>query len=115
MLKKLCNNITILDKGKIIIDDEKEKIINIVSSKKVSFNLINFDNKDLEFKEFEYKINGNLLDIEYDKNKLNLNQIIKILERKNIYFTEINTSESNLEDAFLKLTQNEKKWLKQII
>ena len=105
----LCNNITILDKGKIIIDDQKEKIINIVSSKKVSFNLINFDNKNLEFKEFEYKINGNLLDIEYDKNKLNLNQIIKILERKNIYFTEINTSESNLEDAFLKLTQNENK------
>ena len=75
----------------------------------MSFNLINFDNKDLEFKEFEYKINGNLLEIEYDKNKLNLNKIIKILERKNIYFTEINTSESNLEDAFLKLTQNENK------
>ena len=107
--EKLCNNITILDKGKIIIDDKKEKIINIVSSKKVSFNLINFDNKDLEFEEFDYKINGNLLEIEYDKNKLNLNQIIKILERKNIYFTEINTSESNLEDAFLKLTQNENK------
>ena len=57
-------------------------------------------------KRFKYNLNENILNIEYDKNKTSLNEIIKLLDKAKIEFTEINTYESNLEDTFLKLIKD---------
>ena len=105
--ENLCNYITILNRGKIIANETKEKIINIISSKKVTFYLKNFEKFNEKFDSFKYEFKSNVLEIEYDKNKINLNEIINILNKKKIEFTEINTSESNLEDAFLQLTNSQ--------
>ena len=105
--ENLCNYITILNRGKIIANETKEKIIDIISSKKVTFYLKNFEKFDERFDSFKYEFKSNVLKIEYDKNMINLNEIINILNKKKIEFTEINTSESNLEDAFLQLTNSQ--------
>ena len=44
--------------------------------------------------------------ISYDKQLTTIVEIIKILKKENINFTEIETFESDLEDVFLKLTNN---------
>ena len=43
----------------------------------------------------------------YDKNKTNIKKIIDILNKNKIDFKEINTSEGDLEDVFIKVVNND--------
>ena len=45
----------------------------------------------------------NILKLNYDKNKTNIKKIINILDSNEIQFKEINTSEGDLEDVFIKV------------
>tara|TARA_B100000989_G_scaffold232658_1_gene179462 strand:- start:4595 stop:5518 length:924 start_codon:yes stop_codon:yes gene_type:complete len=104
--EELCDRITIINHGIIIADDNKNKLLNLISTKKVSFILKNITNIPEEIKKYKYEIKNNVLNIEYDKKKVTLNEIIKILNNSQIEFSEINTSENNLEDTFIKLIKN---------
>ena len=104
---QLCENITILNLGRVIANDTKINLLKTILTKKVTFILKNEINSLPNFKDFKYKIKNNILDISYNKQDINLNQILQILKSKNIEFNEINTYESNLEDAFIKLTNLE--------
>ncbi len=101
--EKLCNNITIINKGRVIANDTKENLLNVISIKEVSFVLTNNFKLNDKIKNLEHTIKKNILTIKYDKHKMNLSKIIKILDDANIQFSEISTSESSLEDTFLKL------------
>ena len=106
--EQLCKYITILDNGKIIANDTKENLINSITIKKVSFTLTN---KNIEFeklKNFNFELKENILSIFYDKKSINLRTIIDTLNSEKINFEEINTYESTLEDAFIKLTNLKK-------
>ena len=79
--------------------------LSIISTKTVSFVL---DNKLIvpnNLNEFKPILNKNILKLSYDKNKTNLKNIIDILIENEINFSEINTSEGDLEDVFLKVTK----------
>ena len=102
--EQLCEYITILNEGNVIANDTKDNILDTISIKKVSFILKNKINVPDILNEFQYNIKNNILTIKYDKQKINLNQILQILNSNNIEFEEINTYEANLEDAFMKLT-----------
>jgi len=104
---QLCENITILNLGRVIANDTKINLLKTILTKKVTFILKNEINSLPNFKDFKYKIKNNILDISYNKQDINLNKILQILKSKNIEFNEINTYESNLEDAFIKLTNLE--------
>ena len=56
----------------------------------------------------EYKpiLTNNILKLSYDKNKTNIKKIIDILTDNKINFKEINTSEGDLEDVFIKVIKN---------
>ena len=81
-------------------------MLNIISNKSVSFVLDNEITIPDEFNEFKPFQNNKILKLTYDKNKTNIKNIIDILIKKNIGFKEINTSEGDLEDVFLKVTKN---------
>ncbi len=102
--EQLCEYITILNDGEIIANDTKNNLLNTISTKKVSFFLEKHLAIPKSLQKFECSINEKILTILYDKNKINLNKIITILNIENIKFTEINTYESKLEDTFIKLT-----------
>ena len=53
--------------------------------------------------QFNPKIEKNKLILSYDKSKISLNQIIDILSKNNVIFSEMSTYESNLENVFKKL------------
>ncbi len=103
--ENLCNNISIINFGRKIIENTKNKLLNIISNKSVSF-IITKDfiipNELLTYNPIK---EGSKLSISYDKNKTNLKEIIDILYKNHIDFSEINTFESDLEDVFLKVTK----------
>jgi len=105
--ENLCDNITIINHGRKIIEGSKNELLSIISTKTVSFVL---DKKILipnELKEFKPIITNNILKLGYDKNKTNIKKIIDILSKNQINFKEINTSEGDLEDVFIKVIKNE--------
>ncbi len=101
--EKLCDNITIINQGKKVIEGSKNELLNIISTKSVSFVL----NKNIripkELNEFKPRLSNEILKISYDKNKTNIRKIIEILNINQIDFKEINTFEGDLEDVFIKV------------
>tara|TARA_Y100000590_G_scaffold367292_1_gene427261 strand:+ start:2716 stop:3651 length:936 start_codon:yes stop_codon:yes gene_type:complete len=105
--EQLCDYISIINKGKIIVSDEKNNILNIISKKTVTF-LLDKEPRTIpnELKEYNATINEKSISVNYDKNTTKINEIINILKRNNLTFNEIQTFESDLEDIFLELTKN---------
>ena len=105
--EKLCDYITILDKGSVIKDDSKQNLLNLISIKTVNFILNNQITIPKELNEYNPILKNNKLILSYDKEKTSLKLIMKILNENNIDFKEINTYESDLEDVFLKIIKND--------
>ena len=104
--EKLCSHILIMNKGKIIINTKKSEIMKLLTNKKVTF----FLNKSInhlpeEFNNFQPHYKNNFLILEYNKNTTKLKEIIDLLAKYKIDFTEINTDEGDLEKIFLDLVK----------
>ena len=104
--ENLCDNITIINHGRKIIEGSKNELLNIISTKTVSFVL---DKKIFipnELNEYKPILTNNILKLSYDKNRTNIKKIIDILTKNQINFKEINTLEGDLEDVFIKVINN---------
>ena len=104
--EELCDRITILNNGKVIKDDTKKNLLNLMSNKTVVFQIQSLKQLPEELLKFNATIEDGNLKISYDKNKTSLNNIINILNKNKILFNEINTYENDLEDIFLELVKN---------
>ena len=107
----LCDEVAIIDKGKIITIDTpeslkkkfgKEKTIKIHLSEKISSikELLN-DIKECEI-NFE---NGTNIIIQSEKSELVLLKILKILNDENIEIEDLSAVPTNLEEIFLKMVR----------
>ena len=103
--ENLCDTISIINFGKKVIENSKVNLLNIISSKTVSFIINNDYTIPKDLYRFSPKKDGSKLTLRYDKNETNLKYIINILNQFQIDFKEINTFESDLEDVFLKLVK----------
>ena len=105
--ENLCDNITIINHGKKIIEGSKNELLNIISTKSVAFVL----DKHLDIPEalniYKPDFKNGILKLTYDKNKTNIKNIIDLLNKNKINFKEINTSEGDLEDVFIKVVKND--------
>ena len=101
--ENLCDNISIINNGKKIIEGSKYDLLNIISTKSVSFVLNKNDSIPNELKEYKPVVSNKILKLSYDKNITNIKKIIDILHKNQIEFKEINTSEGDLEDVFIKV------------
>ena len=79
--ENLCDNITIINSGKIVIEGSKNDLLNIISTKSVSFVLNKNIDIPKELNEFKPIIINNILKLSYDKNKTNIKKIIDILNK----------------------------------
>lgn len=108
--ENLCDYITIIDKGKVIKNDTKKNLLDLIGTKTVSFSL---DQKYIipeTLKKYQAQINlNNNLILHYDKKNTQLKEIIDLLNKEKISFKEINTYESDLEDIFLDLIKKNNK------
>ena len=104
--EKLCSHILIMNKGRIIINDKKSEIMKLLTYKNVTFELNNSINElPDEFNKFEPLYKNNFLTFKYNKNSTKIKEIIDLLAKHKIDFTEINTDEGDLEKIFLDLVK----------
>ena len=104
--ENLCANITIINHGKKIIEGSKSDLLNIISNKTVSFALKEKITVPNQLNDYKPVLTNNILKLSYDKNKTNIKNIIDILISNQIGFSEIKTSEGDLEDVFIKVIKD---------
>ena len=105
--EKLCDEISLINNGKIIKTDTKKNLVNLFGQKKATFFLSN-NNFSIpeELLIYEPKIENNELTINYNTTKYNLKKLIEILNKNKIDFIDFKTEDGSLEKTFIKLINN---------
>lgn len=107
--ENIADRIAVIDNGKIIIIENKRKILEKFGEKKLSFK-IEKTHKDLinSIKiKYDLKIVGNRFTFIYNSSskKDSAYRLLSDLNRKSIKFEDMEIKKSNLEDIFLRLVQ----------
>ena len=109
-VEAICNNIAIIDKGKVIASGTKESLKGLITDKN-KFEVMVNDITEINEKELsdirgidsvEFKDNRILVSIDREINSLN--EFILYLTDKSIKILDIQSKVSTLEDVFLNLT-----------
>ena len=104
--EEMCNRIAILDKGKLAALDTTDNLIGQIKNKKVKFKLdkkVNIENNSLDTMKV-ISNNENVLIVSYEKDKLNIDEIIDYFNKKNVKILDLSTDDGDLEDVFINLT-----------
>jgi len=106
--QELCDRIAILNKGKLVALDTTKNLIDKIKTKKITFRL----NKKIDLSKFESaKLNllsniNNEIIISYDKEKIKIEEIIKLIKNGGVEILDISTDDADLEDVFIELTKS---------
>ena len=103
--EEMCDRIAIINKGRLIALDTTENMLNKIQSKIVKFK-INKKVSNLGDISNLIKIvsnNSKELIISYEKNKVNIQNIIDSLKAQNIDILDVQSTDPDLEDVFIKL------------
>jgi len=104
--EKLCDRVCILNKGKIIEIDDKEKLIKRFSKSQITIELEDkIKTIPKGIKKYNYKIDGNKLIFLEDKIKIN--EILNIFEKNKLKIIDVNMESTSLEDIFMKMVKND--------
>ncbi len=105
--EQLCDTIAIINHGKIVVCEEKEKILSRIDAKEVVFRL----DRPVEalpegLARFAPVKEGNRsLKFRYTPGEANVGAIIAAIQGAGYGISDISTDESDLEDVFLQLTK----------
>ncbi len=106
--QEMCDRIAIIDKGELVALDTTKNLISRIQRKKIILTL----NKNLLITDGEldsFKVLSNIsneLIFTYEKSKLNIDQIISYINKKNVKILDMSTDDGDLEDVFVTLTNN---------
>ena len=105
--QELCDQIAVINNGKIIINDSKKNVMKTVDRKKLTIS-VNEEFKQLP-KELE-KYNAVILDdgrieINYRTSKTQTDEILKALVKCKLTIRDLSTEEADLEEVFKHLTK----------
>ena len=106
--EEMCDRIGILNKGNLVALDSTKNLLNKIQTKKVTLKI----DKKIEIKDNaleSLKIISNEeteICMSYEKSKINIEQIINLFKKDNIKINDISTDDADLEDVFLRLTEN---------
>ncbi len=106
--EEMCDRIAIINKGRLIALDTTENMLNKIQSKIVKFK-INKKVSNLGDISNLIKIvsnNSKELIISYKKNKVNIQNIIDGLKAQNIDILDVQSTDPDLEDVFIKLIKD---------
>jgi ABC-2 type transport system ATP-binding protein len=106
--EELCDRIAIINHGKIVALDKTENLLSQIHLKKIKFKVKNFKNIGEKLDEnlaIEY-LKNNEISIKYDKTINNIEDIISKIKEKGLEIEDIMTEDADLEDVFIKLTNN---------
>ena len=106
--EKMCDRVGILNKGNLIALDTTKNLLEKIQTKKVKIKT----NKNIEIVDNELSSlkliskSGNSINVSYEKSKINMEQLIQLIKKKNAIIRDISTDDGDLEDVFLRLTKN---------
>lgn len=109
----LCDEIIILDKGKIIAQGDCDTLKSLAKiEEKITVETNEIEEKHIKElmgkrSVFELTYNNNLLTIKYSKGKNNLEELISYLKENKIKYNRIFSERPTLNDVFLELTGKE--------
>ena len=104
--EELCDRIAIINKGNLVALETTKKLLESVENKKIKFKVKgskNYNNIKLNGVKF-LKTDTEIVAI-YEKSKFKFDEIINVV-KKNAEIIDISTDEGDLEDIFIKLTNN---------
>ena len=106
--EEMCDRIGILNNGSLVALDTTENLLKRIKTKIVKFTVnkkVNISNNSL--KSINILSNEiNELVVSYEKNSLNINEIIRFINEQNVDLQDISTDDGDLEDVFIRLTKN---------
>ena len=104
----MCNRIGILNHGNLVALDSTKNLLMRIKTKKMIFktqNKIKLKDDDLESLKVIYN-KENEICVSYEKNKVDVENIISLIKQNNNKIEDISTDDGDLEDVFLRLTKN---------
>jgi len=107
--EELCNEIGIIDHGKLIAFDKTSNIKSLIDNRQIIIQHKNENGLDispLKNLNISLKLNGKIIEINYKPTEISFNELLKAIYESNINIKDISIKETRLEDVFLKLTQN---------
>ena len=106
--EEMCDRIGILNKGNLVALDTTKNLLKKIQTKIVKFLIdkkVSIDNSSLKsINVLSSKTNE--LTVSYEKNALNISEIINFISDQNIKIFDISTDDGDLEDVFIRLTKN---------
>tara|TARA_Y100000590_G_scaffold469210_1_gene655549 strand:- start:1304 stop:2233 length:930 start_codon:yes stop_codon:yes gene_type:complete len=106
--EQMCDRIGILNNGNLVALDSTINLLNRIQIKRVNFKInqkANLNDGDLETLKIVFS-SENEFCITYDKSKIKIEDIIKLIKKDGIEIQDISTDDGDLEDVFLQLTKN---------
>ena len=107
--EELCNEIGIIDHGKLIAFDKTSNIKSLIDNRQIIIQHKNENGLDispLKNLNISLRLNGKIIEINYKPTEISFNDLLKAIYESNINIKDISIKETRLEDVFLKLTQN---------
>lgn len=109
----ICDDIVILDKGKVIAKGTSEELKNSINlSEKISFESDDLSNSIIDqIKNMNHVVNveydNNICYVEFEHGEYNLINLIDLLKKEKINYKSLSSSKPTLNDVFLDLTGKE--------
>jgi ABC-2 type transport system ATP-binding protein len=106
--EEMCDRIGILNNGNLVALDSTKNLLNKIQTKKVTLKI----DKKIEIKDNTLKSlkiisnEENEICMSYEKNKINIEQIMNLFKKDNIKINDISTVDGDLEDVFLRLIES---------
>ena len=103
----LCDRIAVINKGKVIACDRKDKFMQLLDEKELRIDFSEpLKSIPKEIKKYCIDKNDKSLTLKFKKSKISTADIIKIFVEKKFKLREISTKDSDLEDIFIKLLKD---------
>ena len=104
--QEMCDRIGIINKGNLVALNTTQKLLEQVETKKIKFKVKNFNNfEKIKLNNVKFIKDDSEIIAIYNKNKFKFDEIINIV-KKNVEILDVSTDDANLEDVFLKVTNN---------
>ena len=106
----LCDDIAIINKGKIIANENKKSLLTKFNEKLIYIKLKNkkiSDEDKISLKKIgDVKVVSDTVEITFKPNKTSMNSIIKTLYNSSLDILDLSTKDASLEDVFINMINN---------
>lgn len=103
----LCDNIAIIDRGRVVACEKKENLLNMIDMKEIQIKLEKKIKKAPQsLKKYVYSLHDKQIILRYSKKKINTGEILKKISESKLDIIELTTKDSDLEDIFIKILKS---------